>query len=74
MKILWKYLQPQRNMVFLSLLLAAVAQLLNLIDPLIFGKIIDEYAVNKGGRTEQQLVQGVLKWLVLPLLLPYWQG
>ncbi len=63
MKTLWKYLQPQRNMVFLSLLLAGVAQLLSLIDPLIFGKIIDGYAVNKGGRTEQQLVQGVLQWL-----------
>jgi ATP-binding cassette, subfamily B, bacterial len=69
MKILWKYLRPQRGMVFLSLLLAGVAQLLNLIDPLIFGKIIDEYAVNKAGRTEQQLVQGVLQWLGIAIAI-----
>jgi ATP-binding cassette subfamily B protein len=44
MHILWDYLKPHKALIFLSLLLAAIAQMLNLIDPLIFGKIIDDYA------------------------------
>ncbi len=63
MKTLWKYLKPHRRLVFFSLLLAAVAQLLSLIDPLIFGKIIDDYATNPGNRSESELVRGVLFWL-----------
>ncbi|HEY0058974.1 MAG TPA: ABC transporter ATP-binding protein [Flavisolibacter sp.] len=63
MRILWKYLRPQRNLIFFSLLLAAAAQLLGLIDPLIFGKIIDDYATNPGGRPQRELINGVLKWL-----------
>ena len=46
-----------------SLLLAGISQLLSLVDPIIFGKIIDEYATNPGTRTEDQLVKGVLWWL-----------
>lgn len=45
--------------------LAAIAQVLELIDPIIFGKIIDNFAVNTGGRSEQELVNGALKLLVL---------
>lgn len=41
MKILWAYLKPYRWLIGLSLLLAAAAQLLSLIDPIIFGMIID---------------------------------
>jgi len=63
MRILWKYLRPQRKLIFYSLLLAAVAQLLGLIDPLIFGKIIDDYATNPGARSQKELINGVLKWL-----------
>jgi ATP-binding cassette subfamily B protein len=63
MSILWKYLQPQRWLILLSLLLAGVSQLLNLVDPVIFGKIIDEYATNPGSRTQEELVKGVLFWL-----------
>lgn len=44
MKILWKYLKLQQWIIILSLALAAISQLLNLIDPIIFGKIIDDYA------------------------------
>jgi ATP-binding cassette subfamily B protein len=50
-------------MVFISLLLAAVAQLLNLIDPVIFGKIIDDYANNRNSRPDSELIKGVLFWL-----------
>ncbi|HMI06128.1 MAG TPA: ABC transporter ATP-binding protein [Flavobacterium sp.] len=66
MKILWKYLRPHRNLVFLALFLAALAQLLALIDPVIFGKIIDEYAGNKN-LAENELVAGVTKWLAIAL-------
>ncbi len=38
MQILWKYLKPQKKLIFLSLLLAAIAQSLSLYDPVIFGK------------------------------------
>lgn len=69
MRILWRYLKPQRKLILLSLLLATVAQLLTLIDPIIFGKIIDDYATNPGGREQSQLVQGVLFWLMIAVLV-----
>lgn len=65
MKILWKYLKPQRTYIYVALLLAATAQLLTLIDPIIFGKIIDDYANNRGGREERELISGVLFWLAV---------
>jgi ATP-binding cassette subfamily B protein len=67
MKILWKYLKPHRHFIFLSLLLAGCAQLLNLLDPIIFGKIIDDYATNKLNLPENELISGVLYWLLIAL-------
>lgn len=67
MKILWKYLRPHRYLIFISLLLAASAQLLNLLDPVIFGKIIDDYATNTKGLSENQLIKEVSGWLLLAL-------
>jgi len=67
MKILWKYLRPQNRLIILALLLAGLAQLLSLIDPIIFGKIIDNYANNPLKRPENELVRGVLFWLFLAL-------
>lgn len=67
MKLLWKYLKPHRQLIFGSLLLAATAQLLNLLDPVIFGKIIDNYAINNQNLSEQQLINGVLYWLFIAL-------
>ncbi|SEL90879.1 ABC transporter ATP-binding protein [Parapedobacter koreensis] len=69
MKILWKYLKPQRKYIYVALFLAAVAQLLSMIDPLIFGKIIDDYANNMGGRSAEELVQGVLFWLFVAIVI-----
>ena len=65
MHILWKYLQPLRWWVAPSLLLAATAQLLTLVDPLIFGIIIDRYALNPEGMSDAELVRGALGWLLL---------
>lgn len=69
MKILWLYLKPHRPVILLSLLLAGVAQLLNLVDPLIFGKIIDEYATNPKHLPQNKLVTGVLTWLSIAIAI-----
>jgi ATP-binding cassette subfamily B protein len=63
MQILWRYLKPHHRLLLLSLLLATVAQLLILVDPIIFGKIIDDYANQRGSRPEKELINGVLFWL-----------
>lgn len=67
MAILWKYLKPHRTLLLLSLLLAAAAQLLTLVDPVIFGKIIDRYAGNKYHLSEHELIDGVIYWLCIAL-------
>ena len=69
MQILWHYLQPHRWLIVLSLMLAGTAQLLTLIDPLIFGKIIDDYAIQPQGKTEEELVKGVLFWLAVAIAI-----
>ena len=69
MKILWTYLKPHRWLIILSLSLAGVAQLLTLVDPIIFGKIIDEYATNPGTKTENELVKGVSFWLGIAVVI-----
>lgn len=63
MRTLWIYLKPQRHLIFFALILATVAQLLTLVDPIIFGKIIDDYANNRSAHSEKELVNGVLFWL-----------
>jgi ATP-binding cassette subfamily B protein len=63
MTVLWKYLKPQKWLIVTALVLAGVSQLLNLVDPIIFGKIIDDYALNPGNITEHARVMGVLFWL-----------
>ena len=64
---MWRYLKPQRALIFFSLLLAGAAQLLSLVDPIIFGKIIDDYATTPGNRSQDELVRGVLYWLGIAL-------
>ncbi|HWS22126.1 MAG TPA: ABC transporter ATP-binding protein [Methanoregula sp.] len=63
MWILWKYLKPQKWLILVALVLAGISQLLNLVDPVIFGKIIDDYALNPDNLQENALVAGVLFWL-----------
>ena len=65
MRILWTYLRPYQGLIGLSLLLAAAAQLLSLVDPIIFGIIIDDYALQRDARTEEELVAGVLRLLAI---------
>ncbi len=67
MKILWTYLKPYRWWIFLALALAGIAQILSLYDPVIFGKIIDQYALNPGSKTEDQLINGTVFWLIIAI-------
>lgn len=67
MKLLWQYLKPYRSLILVSLLLAAGAQLLALIDPVIFGYIIDHFATNKNNLPQAELVKEISVWLLLAL-------
>lgn len=67
MRILWSYLKPHKWLVLLSLLLAGIAQVLAMVDPLIFGKIIDDYATNPIARRQNDLVENVVFWLTIAL-------
>jgi len=60
MWILWKYLKPQKWLILVALMLAGISQLLNLVDPVIIGKMIDDYALNPDNLQENALVAGVL--------------
>jgi ATP-binding cassette subfamily B protein len=63
MKVLWIYLKPYRYWILLALILAGIAQILILYDPIIFGNIIDRFALHPGTKTEDELVKGVIYWL-----------
>lgn len=67
MNLFWKYLKPYSKWVFLALLLAGIAQILALYDPIIFGQIIDDYALNSGDKTNEERVNGATKLLFLAI-------
>lgn len=67
MKIFWNYMHPHRWLILLSLLLAGMGQIMTMIDPMIFGKIIDDYALHPNGRPENELVKGVSFWLAVAI-------
>jgi ATP-binding cassette subfamily B protein len=69
MKILWTYLKPYRWWIVLALSLAGVSQILSLYDPVIFGKIIDNYALNPNHLPEEKLVNGAMWWLLLAIAI-----
>ena len=71
MKLLWKYLHPQRYTILVSLIFAGVSQVLSMIDPIIFGKIIDEYGTPSKSMTQHQLVSGVLTWLAIAIAVAF---
>ena len=69
MRILWNYLRPHWPLGVFALLLAAASQVLALVDPIIFGTIIDDYANKRATRPEAELVAGVLRLLGLAVLV-----
>ena len=65
MQLLFSYLKPYSGWILLALVLAGIAQILHLYDPIIFGKIIDNYAMAPAGGNQEEKVQGVLRLLAL---------
>lgn len=59
MNILLSYLKRYKKLVFLSMLLAAVNQVFSLLDPYIYGKIIDGFASKPDGYAKAEYVKGV---------------
>jgi ATP-binding cassette subfamily B protein len=60
MKILINYLSRYKILVFLALVLASINQVFSLLDPYIFGKILDGFASHPKDYTESQFIKGVL--------------
>lgn len=69
MDLFWKYLKPYSWWIALVLLLAGIAQILSLYDPIIFGKIIDDYALNPNGHDNEARVNGVVKLLIIAVAI-----
>jgi ATP-binding cassette subfamily B protein len=69
MKILWTYFKPYRKWLMLALALAGIGQILSLYDPVIFGKIIDDYALDTGNKSREELLNGVLFWMSIALAI-----
>lgn len=63
MKILFTYLGRYKSLVFLALALATINQVFSLLDPFIFGKILDRFATHPKDFTESQFLSGVA-WLI----------
>ena len=69
MRILWNYLRPHWPLGLLALVLACVSQVLALVDPIIFGRVIDDYAIGRAGKSDAELMSGVLRLLGLAVLV-----
>ena len=70
MLILWTYLRPHWRLGALALLLAAASQVLALIDPIIFGIIIDRHALPSASVQDGDArMAGVLRLLLLALAI-----
>jgi len=67
MKLLLHYLSRYRWQVVLALLLAAINQTFSLLDPYIFGKLIDKYASRAKDYAEPDFMKGVL-WMLLAIV------
>jgi ATP-binding cassette subfamily B protein len=71
MKLLITYLKPYKGLVLLALLLAGINQTFSLFDPMIFGKLIDQFAnhakTNADGtfRSENEFIKGIMGMLFL---------
>lgn len=71
MKILLQYLKPYKGLIALALFLAAVNQTFSMFDPMIFGRLIDDFAngahVKPDGspRSENEFMTGVMSYLFL---------
>jgi ATP-binding cassette subfamily B protein len=60
MKTLLRYLGRYKPTIILAMFLATVNQVFSLLDPYIYGKIIDRFASHTSSFTESEFVRGVL--------------
>lgn len=58
MKILLKYLSQYKGLVAWALLLACINQIFSLLDPYIFGKLIDKFGNHPGSFQESEFIKG----------------
>ena len=71
MKILFQYIRPFRSLVIIGFILAAINQTFSMFDPMLFGRLIDEFAktpfLDALGhiRTQPEFLMGVGKILLL---------
>jgi ATP-binding cassette subfamily B protein len=59
MKLLLEYLKKYKGLVLLALVLAAINQVFSLLDPLIFKRIVDEYASKASNYSKAEFIKGV---------------
>ncbi len=59
MKLLLSYLRRYKKLVAISILFAIVNQVFSLLDPIIFGKLIGNYAANPKNYSFDDFIQGV---------------
>jgi len=59
MKLLISYLKKYKSMVVVALVLAAINQVFSLMDPLIFKRIVDEYAAQPHRFSKEYYIKGV---------------
>jgi ATP-binding cassette subfamily B protein len=59
MKILLTYLKRYKNLVLLAMALASINQVFSLLDPFIYGKIIDRFAQHASEFTKAEFIKGV---------------
>ncbi len=63
MKLLLSYLKRYKGLVILSMLLASINQVFSLLDPLIFGKILDRFVSHPKDFTQTEFLTGIA-WLI----------
>lgn len=59
MKVLLRYLQNYKGLVALALLFAALNQMFSLLDPFIYGKLIDRFATHPADYDEATFLKGI---------------
>lgn len=59
MKLLYNYLKNYKLLILLALVLASVNQIFSLLDPLVFRKLVDDYAASPHTYTKEDFIKGV---------------
>ncbi len=59
MDVFFRYLKNYKGLILLALVLAAINQVFSLLDPYIFGQIIDRYASKPEAYQESEFIKGV---------------